>query len=122
MDGAGRPTTEHRRTEAELRQAHLEAQQPVIEQNRQAREELDEFARMPLNGERADVARRRAQKSAPGAPENKALAGPGENKADLDAMTKAELEKMAKKQGVEVEGTGSGGNVLKADLVKALGG
>ena len=105
-----------------MRQAHLDAQGPVIEQNRQARAELDEFSRMPLNGERADVARRRAQKAAAGAPENKALAGPGENKADLDAMTKAELEKMAEKKGVEVKGTGSGGNVLKADLVKALGG
>ena len=39
---------------------------------------------------------------------------------ELDALTKAELEAMA--GGAEIEGTGKGGAVLKADLVKALSG
>jgi hypothetical protein len=57
-----------------------------------------------------------------GAPENKAAPPPPENKAaqDLSALTVAELEAEAARRGVEVEGTGAGGNVLKADYLKAL--
>jgi hypothetical protein len=37
---------------------------------------------------------------------------------DLGSLSKAELEKLA--AGLEVEGTGAGGNVRKDDLVRAL--
>jgi hypothetical protein len=54
-----------------------------------------------------------------------AASGPPENKAqdasqDLSALTVAELEAEAARRGVEVEGTGAGGNVLKSDYLKAL--
>ena len=39
---------------------------------------------------------------------------------DLDSKTKAELEALA--EGLDIKGTGKGGAVLKADLVKALSG
>lgn len=41
---------------------------------------------------------------------------------DLAALSKAKLLKLAEKKGVEVEGTGSGGTVLKSDLLQALAG
>lgn len=113
------PSVEQRRKEAEMRQAHIEAQQPVIERNRQERERVDADARRP-NSELQDVARRRVnglEKAAPGAPENKALAGPAENKADLEAKTKAELLDMAKD--ADIEGRSS---MTKKQLVKALSG
>src|SRR5690349_12980401 len=40
----------------------------------------------------------------------------------LEDQSKADLEKLADKKDVDVDGTGSGGRVLKADLVDALGG
>jgi hypothetical protein len=39
---------------------------------------------------------------------------------DLESLTVAELRERA--EGMEIEGTGSGGNVVKADLVRALSG
>jgi pyruvate/2-oxoglutarate dehydrogenase complex dihydrolipoamide acyltransferase (E2) component len=56
-----------------------------------------------------------------GAPENKAATPPAEDKTqDLSALTVAELGDLAAERGVEVEGTGKDGNVLKADYLKAL--
>jgi pyruvate/2-oxoglutarate dehydrogenase complex dihydrolipoamide acyltransferase (E2) component len=54
--------------------------------------------------------------------ESKAAPPPPENKAaqDLSALTVAELGDLAAERGVEVEGTGKDGNVLKADYLKAL--
>lgn len=45
--------------------------------------------------------------------------GPG-SEPDLDGLTVPELEDLAQQRGVEVEGTGADGRVLKADLLKAL--
>lgn len=50
-----------------------------------------------------------------GAPENKAL-----YLEDLESKTKAELEKLADMQDLEVEGTGRGGYVSKDDLIRVL--
>ncbi len=44
----------------------------------------------------------------------------GKSDEDLESMTVAELQDEADGRGVEVEGTGSGGRVTKADLVAAL--
>lgn len=86
----------------------------VLSEYRQAKRQRE----LQAQSEQAD----RNAKAMEGAPENKAMPGPAENKADLEAMKKDELEALAEERGVEVKGTGSGGNVLKGDLVKALGG
>jgi hypothetical protein len=75
-----------------------------------------------LTERRNRIQERRTGKPTP--KENKATSGPPENKGaagDLEEKTVAELSALAEKQGVEVKGTGKGGNVLKADLIKALG-
>ncbi len=41
---------------------------------------------------------------------------------DLEELTKAELENLAEERGITVTGSGKDGNVVKADLVAALGG
>jgi large subunit ribosomal protein L20 len=46
-------------------------------------------------------------------------------KKDLEAMTVSELEKLAERRGIakgDVEGSGAGGNVVKADWIRALAG
>lgn len=53
-------------------------------------------------------------------PEAREAAGPTVSTVDLEGKTKAELEELA--SGLEVEGTGKDGSVLKADLVRALAG
>lgn len=40
----------------------------------------------------------------------------------FDGLSKAKLLVMAETAGIEVKGTGSGGSVLKADLISALSG
>ena len=76
-------------------------------------------------GQEKELAKRLSAKDAARLEEAGAVSGFGSSRAakaekDYAAMTKAELEKEAKKQGVEVQGTGSGGAVLKDDLVAAL--
>lgn len=41
---------------------------------------------------------------------------------DLSSLSKAELEELAASEGIEPEGSGKDGAVLKADLVEALSG
>jgi hypothetical protein len=55
------------------------------------------------------------EKLGKGAPENKAL-----YLEDLESKTKAELETLAELRGLDVEGTGFNGAVLKSDLIEAL--
>lgn len=60
-----------------------------------------------------------------GAPANKRAPAPGSNKGigpeDYEgAWSKDELEAEAESRGLTVKGSGEGGRVLKADLVKAL--
>ena len=69
----------------------------------------------------------RLPKSWTGPKENKAAPAPAENKAeaneaqDLSSLTVAELAERAEAEGVEVEGTGKDGRVLKSDYIEALG-
>lgn len=49
----------------------------------------------------------------------KKKAGPSHREI-LEAMDKDELQAIVDERGIEVEGTGAGGNVLKRDLVEAL--
>lgn len=55
-------------------------------------------------------------------PEGERTAGSadGDGPVDYDAQDKDQLEQLAADRELEVTGTGSGGNVVKADLVKAL--
>jgi hypothetical protein len=48
------------------------------------------------------------------------IAAGGAQPADLEGMTVEDLQAEADRRGLEVTGTGSGGNVVKGDLVKAL--
>lgn len=68
---------------------------------------------------RADMEKQRKASAAAGARE---MARGKAQSSDLDSMSVDELQAMAEQQGVEVEGSGANGRVLKADLVKALGG
>jgi hypothetical protein len=49
-----------------------------------------------------------------------ARAGDGSDPVDYDAESVEELEKLVADRKLEVKGTGADGNVVKADLVKAL--
>lgn len=50
------------------------------------------------------------------------FAGQIEGVQALEDMEKDDLQALADERGMEVKGTGAGGNVLKSDLVKALNG
>ena len=124
---------EQRKATAKARADQRKRNEAAVKDAEAQRRASAEFAALPRHEQRrAELALRAKQeernaavKAASGAPENKALKGPGENKAepvDVASLSKDELEALAVERGVKVKGTGKGGNVLKADLVKALGG
>ncbi|MGH8953154.1 MAG: hypothetical protein ACRDX9_17250 [Acidimicrobiia bacterium] len=55
------------------------------------------------------------EKLGTGAPQNKAL-----YLENLESKTRAELQRLVDLRGLEVQGTGAAGNVLKDDLIQAL--
>lgn len=67
---------------------------------------------------RADMEKQRKASAAASAPKG----GKSAPASDLDALSVDELAELAEERGVEVEGTGANGRVLKADYVRALGG
>ncbi len=78
---------------------------------------------MGTDGELHDAHGNKIGKSAGKSGEKSAGKSAGKSDAsdeDVEGMTVAELQDEADARGVEVEGTGSGGRVTKADLVAAL--
>ncbi len=75
----------------------------------------------------AKKAEKKAEEKAAAPAEKKAAAPKAEapSKSELEKMTVADLKKLAQERGIaegDVEGSGAGGNVVKADWVRALAG